>query len=58
MCPALPPSITSGSRWNIWFDEEERAARLQALLAEALDAAPDAICLQEVVPSVAEVRGS
>lgn len=40
--------------WNIWFDALRQDERLQMLLCEAVREAPDAICLQEVVPRVAE----
>lgn len=59
----LPPVRDDGGlrivTWNVWFAPHEADARMAALFVEALAAAPDVICLQEVVPELAEsIRAS
>ncbi|CAE8732141.1 unnamed protein product [Polarella glacialis] len=39
--------------WNVWFDEVCKDERIAGLLREALRQAPDALCLQEVLPELA-----
>ena len=51
----LPP-LASTLRivtWNVWFDPQHANERMALLFAEALRAAPDVICLQEVVEELA-----
>jgi len=36
--------------WNVWFGEQQMRERMTLLFGEVLKAAPDIICLQEVVP--------
>ena len=58
----LPP-LTNGRTlrvvtWNVWFAPIDADERMAALFKEALAAAPDVICLQEVVPELAaHIRG-
>lgn len=40
--------------WNIWFDRKQQDERLAALMTEVVREAADVICLQEVLPHVAE----
>ena len=41
--------------YNIWFEDRDRLARLEALMATIVDLDPDVICLQEVIPDIYEV---
>ena len=52
----IPPvSLTSVTvvTWNVWFAPVDVDVRMARLFHEALDAAPDVLCLQEVVPELA-----
>lgn len=40
--------------WNVWFDRHKFDERMKVLMAESIGEAPDVICLQEVVPRLAE----
>lgn len=69
---ALPASLSAESvmppisldclrivTWNVWFAPVDVDRRMAALFHEALDAAPDVLCLQEVVPELAaSIRAS
>merc|ERR1719473_394355 len=52
MPPVSLSSITIVT-WNVWFAPVDVEQRMAALFHEALDAAPDVLCLQEVVPELA-----
>jgi endonuclease/exonuclease/phosphatase family metal-dependent hydrolase len=38
--------------WNVWFDQTCKDERIASLLREVLCAAPDVVCLQEVLPEL------
>jgi len=53
----LPPMSVSDLcivTWNVWFAPQDADARMAALFSEALSLNPDVLCLQEVVPELAE----
>ena len=52
----LTPYVAASLRvvtWNVWFSPLEADERMAALFTEALGASPDVLCLQEVVPRLA-----
>ena len=54
----LPP-LEVGTRlrvltWNVWFAPTDADRRMAALVREALAQVPDVLCLQEVVPELAD----
>ena len=52
----MPPVSLNSLRvatWNVWFAPLDTEDRMAALFREALDVAPDVLCLQEVVPELA-----
>lgn len=57
--PPLGETSLTVVTWNVWFAPHEADARMDALFSEVLTAAPDVLCLQEVLPELAaSVRAS
>lgn len=52
---ARPTSQLRVATWNVWFDQRCAHERQRALVYEVLQAAPDIVCLQEVLPAFADV---